>query len=234
MRMDESAPEVGTKDKLVNFSARALLSLALMLPYRLRVPLVGRITAFAVAPLAGWRKRIRDNLDHVMPELGHYDRERIVNAVSNNVGRTLIEIYSGESFVARTMDSPLTGPGVGALEAARAAKTPMVLVTAHLGNYDAVRGKLSRTGYPMGALYRPMSNTLFNAHYLKAISTIAEPVLPRMDAALGDWCGTSKRAESSGSSRMLAPGVHRCWRFLASRPTRRSLPRSGRSNTMRS
>jgi KDO2-lipid IV(A) lauroyltransferase len=54
----------------------------------------------------------------------------------------------------------------------------MVLVTAHMGNYDAVRSKLSREGFPMAALYRPMKNPLFHRHYLKAISTIAEPVFP--------------------------------------------------------
>ncbi|NND19326.1 MAG: lysophospholipid acyltransferase family protein [Silicimonas sp.] len=168
----------GATDKLVNLAARALLGLALLLPYKLRVPLVGWATTTFVAPLAGWRRRIRNNLAHALPDLPKGDVERIVRNVSNNVGRTLIEIYSGEDFIARIMDSPIEGPGVAPLEDARAKGRPMVLVTAHLGNYDVVRGKLSRTGYPMGALYRPMGNTAFNAHYLNAIATIAEPVFP--------------------------------------------------------
>ena len=131
-----------------------------------------------VAPFAGWRRRIRNNLDHVAPEIPRAERERIVRRVANNVGRTLIEIYSGEEFVAHTKDSDLSGPGVDALAAARDAGRPIVLVTAHLGNYDAVRGKLSREGFPMAALYRPMVNPGFNAHYVEAISTIAEPVFP--------------------------------------------------------
>lgn len=176
--MDRDEKADGLKDTLVNLAARGLLGLALLLPYRWRVPLVGRVTAAIVAPLAGWRTRIRENLAHAMPDLPARDVERIVGSVSDNVGRTLIEIYSGEDFVTRTMESPMDGPGLAALEDARAADRPMVLVTAHLGNYDAVRGKLSRTGYPMGALYRPMRNRAFNAHYVDAISTIAEPVFP--------------------------------------------------------
>jgi KDO2-lipid IV(A) lauroyltransferase len=176
--MDDENGPIGIQDRLVNLGARALLGTALLLPYRLRVRLVGWATTTLVAPIAGWRGRIRENLAHALPDLPERDVARIVRNVSDNVGRTLIEIYSGEEFVERAMASPLEGPGLPALEAARAAGRPLVLVTAHLGNYDAVRGKLSRTGYPMGALYRPMRNRAFNTHYLSAISAIATPVFP--------------------------------------------------------
>lgn len=176
MSKDDKA--TGWRDAVVNLSARALLGLALLLPYRMRLSLVGGVFSGVVAPIAGWRRRIRENLAHAMPELSPAEVEEIVATVSRNVGRTLIEIYSGEEFVARAMEAPLEGPGVAALEAARAAGEPIVLVTAHLGNYDIVRGKLSRTGFPMGALYRPMANSAFNRHYVDAISAIAAPVYP--------------------------------------------------------
>ena len=88
------------------------------------------------------------------------DKARITRNVTDNVGRTLIEIYSGEEFVERALPSPVEGPGWDALQKARDDKRPMVLVTAHLGNYDAVRSKLSREGFPMAALYKPMRNPL--------------------------------------------------------------------------
>ena len=159
-----------------NILARGVLGAALLLPYKLRVPLVGAIVAHVVAPLAGWKTRIADNLAHTMPNLNENERRRIMARVSNNFGRTLIEIYSGEDFVARARASTVDGPGMAPLQEARAAGRPIILVTAHFGNYDAVRGKLSREGFPMGALYRPMENAAFNAHYVKAISTIASPV----------------------------------------------------------
>ncbi len=165
-------------DKVQNAFARAVLGGALMLPYKTRVALVGRVFSTVVARFAGWNTRVDANLAYVYPEMSASDRRRIARAVTDNVGRTLIEIYSGEEFVAHARNSPVEGPGRPALEAARAAGRPIVLVTAHLGNYDAVRSKLSREGYPMAALYRPMKNPRFHEHYLKAISTIAEPVFP--------------------------------------------------------
>jgi KDO2-lipid IV(A) lauroyltransferase len=168
----------GRRGWVQNALARGILGLALALPYPLRVALVGWIVVTVVAPFAGWKTRILNNLDYAMPEVPVAEKRRIARGVADNFGRTLIEIYSGEAFVERAQSSIIDGPGMAALKEARAAGRPIILVTAHMGNYDAVRGKLSREGFPMGALYRPMSNLRFNAHYVKAISTIADPVFP--------------------------------------------------------
>ncbi len=170
------------KDKLQNAAARLVLGGALLIPYPARVRTVGWIFSDLVAPFVGWRKRIRDNLALVLPDLPESEIRKIERNVPNNVGRTLIEIYSGEEFIKRVAETPIVGPGVEALEAAKQSDKPLILITAHMGNYDAVRGTLTRQGLPMAALYKPMTNALFNDHYVRAISTIAEPVFPT-DAA---------------------------------------------------
>lgn len=162
-----------------DLSIRAVLGLARMLPYRWRVPLVGWFVARVFGPLAGWPARIRANLAHVMPHLSEAEVTRMTRAVPNNVGRTLIEIYSGAEFIRHAAANPVRGPGLAALQQARADGRAAILVTAHLGNYDAVRAHLVAAGYPMGALYRPMSNPYFNAHYVRAISTIGTPMFER-------------------------------------------------------
>ncbi|VDC32984.1 Lipid A biosynthesis lauroyl acyltransferase [Pseudogemmobacter humi] len=158
---------------------RVLIGGLLRLPYRIRVPLCGWLVSKVVAPLAGYRRRIRNNLALVRPDLSREEVERIVRAVPDNVGRTLIEIYSGQEFVARAAALPLTGEGVAALEQAHRENRPVILVTAHFGNYDASRAALIARGYPVGALYMNMSNAAFNAHYVKAISAIGTPLFPR-------------------------------------------------------
>lgn len=181
----EEPPRITFAQRAENAATRALLGGALLLPYTLRVRLVGRLTTTIVAPLAGWRSRIRNNLALAMPEMSASQVEEIVRRVPDNVGRTLIEIYSGDDFLQRAKTSPIEGPGLEALEAARVAGRPMVLVTAHFGNYDAVRGTLFRAGYPMGALYKPMKNPAFNKHYLKAISVIGNPLFATDSTGIG-------------------------------------------------
>ncbi|MBN2630746.1 MAG: lysophospholipid acyltransferase family protein [Rhodobacteraceae bacterium] len=164
---------------LTDRTIRTALWLLLALPYRWRVPLCGWVVARIVAPLAGWPKRIRDNLALTLPDLPVAQIHDMVDRVPDNIGRTLIEIYSGPEFIARATSLPLTGAGVAALEAAHAAGRPVILATGHFGNYDAVRAALIARGYPLGALYRPMSNPYFNAHYVRAISMIGQPVFER-------------------------------------------------------
>jgi KDO2-lipid IV(A) lauroyltransferase len=132
-----------------------------------------------IAPLAGYRRRIRDNLALVLPDLPPDEVERILRAVPDNVGRTVIEIYSGPEFIAHAVRHPLTGGGVAALEAAHKAGRPVILVTGHFGNYDASRAALIARGYRVGALYMPMGNRYFNEHYVQAISGIGKPLFPR-------------------------------------------------------
>lgn len=170
------------EDRLI----RSLFWGLLRLPYRWRVPFAGWAVSRIVAPLAGYRRRIRDNLAHVLPDLPPAEVERIVRAVPDNVGRTLIEIYSGPEFITHAISHPLTGPGVAALEAAHQAGRPVILVTGHFGNYDASRAALIARGYRVGALYNPMKNRYFNTHYVRAISRIGTPLFPRGKKGLGD------------------------------------------------
>ena len=174
---------------------RGLIWLLLRLPYRLRVPLCGWTVAHVIAPIAGYDRRVRENLGMVLPDLDAAEVARLVRRVPNNVGRTIIEIYSGSDFVSRAAATPPEGAGLAALAEAHANRRPVILVTGHFGNYDASRAALIAMGYPVGALYRPMSNGYFNAHYVDAISRIGTPLFPRGRAGLS---GMVKFLKSGG------------------------------------
>jgi Kdo2-lipid IVA lauroyltransferase/acyltransferase len=166
------------KDVAVDTAIRGMLGLLLALPYQWRVPAAGWIAARLVAPLAGWDRRIRDNLAYVCPELPAAEARRIARRVPDNAGRTLIEMYSSQDFARRVEDTPLSGPGAAALDAALAAGGPILLVTGHYGNYLVPRAALARRGIALGALYRPMSNTRFNEHYVAAMADADAPIFP--------------------------------------------------------
>lgn len=170
---------------LQNAVIRALLGALLVLPYRTRVRFTGWIVAHIVAPLAGYRKRVRANLTYIFPDMDPAEVSRLEIDVADNVGRTLIEIYSGDAFIDRVRDIPLQGPGAALLETCHREQRPVILVTGHFGNYDVPRAALIAKGYRVGALYNPMRNPYFNAHYVDAISTIGDPVFPRGRKGLG-------------------------------------------------
>jgi len=179
-------PPFSLRHWLQDRALRSLIWLLLRLPYRWRVPLCGWVMSRLISPLAGYDQRIRENLTLVLPGLPDAEVRRIMRAVPDNVGRTIIEIYSGREFVARVLQDPLTGAGVGVLDQAHREKRPVILVTGHFGNYDASRAALIARGYRVGALYMPMANPFFNDHYVQAISGIGKPLFPRGRSGLAD------------------------------------------------
>ncbi|MDO5648926.1 lysophospholipid acyltransferase family protein [Paracoccus sp. (in: a-proteobacteria)] len=172
-------------DRVANAAFLVVMTVARMLPYHRRIPAMGWFFAHILAPLAGWRRRIRDNLALARPDLTPDQVAHLLRAVPDNAGRSLAEIYSGDAFTARIHAAdPLTGPGLPALEQAFETGRPVILACAHFGNYDAMRAALAGRGWPVGALYRPMNNAAFNRHYIPAITAIAEPLFPRGRAGL--------------------------------------------------
>jgi KDO2-lipid IV(A) lauroyltransferase len=187
---DAASPPVASRptltDRITNAAFLGFMGTLRLLPYRWRVPLAGWVVARIVAPLAGYSRRIRENLAKVRPDLPASEVHRLMRAVPDNVGRTLAEMYSGPEFIDRIRAIPLTGPGAPALEAAHRENRPVILATGHFGNYDVARAALIARGYRVGALYKPMSNPLFNEHYLKTISNIGTPLFPRGSRGLAE------------------------------------------------
>jgi KDO2-lipid IV(A) lauroyltransferase len=173
-------------DWLADRAIRSALWVVLRLPFDTRRALAAALMSRIVAPVAGYRRRIRENLALVRPDLAPADIRHLEREVPRAMGRTLAELYSGPEFVARVAREPLQGPGVAALQDAHRTGRPVLLVTGHLGNYDAIRGGLIARGYRVGGLYRPMDNAFFNEHYVAAISRIGTPLFPRGRKGLAD------------------------------------------------
>lgn len=188
------------RDLALDLIYRAILRGALALPYRRRVPLMGWAMRAAIAPVAGYRRRVRENLALVLPDLPAREARRMERAVPDNVGRALIEIYSGAEFVERVRGLVPEGPGLEALEKARAEGAPAILATGHFGNYDAPRAWLAANGFPIAGFYSPMHNEFFNAHYVAAMESIGKPMFPRDRSGIS---GMIRHLKSGGFQGMV-------------------------------
>ncbi len=161
---------------VVNLFLRGLLGLVRLLPYRMRVPAMGWLTSRIVAPLAGYSRRVRENLAHACPDLPEAEIRRLTRDVPDNAGRNIAELYSPESFAQRARTSTVRGPGLPAIREARAEKRPVIFVTGHFGNFNAARIAMIEQGFDMGVFYRPMKNRYFNRHYIGAMAALSEPM----------------------------------------------------------
>lgn len=158
---------------------RGMIGALHLLPYRARLAVGGWLATCVLAPMAGYRRRIRANLALVWPDLPQAEVRRLVIEVPRNVGRTLVEVYSAREFKARLADTPITGPGLEAILHARTEGRGVILISGHFGNYDVPRAVLSARGHAVGALYRPLGNPYFDATFRAAIEQLGKPVFAR-------------------------------------------------------
>ncbi|MGR3713712.1 MAG: lysophospholipid acyltransferase family protein [Shimia sp.] len=174
-----STQKVSFGHRVSNRVIRGFLSVLRLFPYEARVHIGGWVATHVVAPLTGNRRRIRENLDLVMPDLDRRARRKIVRGVPYGMGRTMIELFSSGDFLKRVPEFSMSGDGLAALDQADKDGTPVMLVTGHFGNYDAMRGALLARGFRVGGLYKRMSNPMFHEHYLEAMKSIGEPMFER-------------------------------------------------------
>ncbi len=163
-------------DTAVGMAMYAPIALCKLLPYRWRVPFMGWLTSRIVAPIAGYDKRVRENLAYVLPDMPKADVKRLMRTVPDNAGRNMIELYSATEFSERTRHSRVHGPGVDAIRAAREANRPVIFVTGHFGSFNAARVAMIEQGFEMGVFYRPMSNDWFNRRYIAAMGALSQPM----------------------------------------------------------
>lgn len=185
--MDSTTPQqspVSWKHWVEDRAAATLLASASLLPYRSQMATIGWLGAHIIGPIAGLRKRIRSNLALVAPDLPRAEVERLCRAVPANMARAIAETFSGDEFIEHVRHSPIEGAGWPELQIARDSKKPVVLVTAHFGNYDAARVVLREAGCNIAGIYMPMANKAFNTRYVAAMEHIAAPVFPRDRAGL--------------------------------------------------
>ena len=167
-----------------------------LVPYKQRVALGGAFFQYVVSPVSKNKERILENIDHVVPELDPVARARLIAGVPNNIGRTLTELFFPDGFLKVIDNCPLTGDGYQAFKTARAHGQPVILVAGHIGNYDAIRGKLVREGHPIGSLYKPMKNPYFDREYVETISRIGFPLFPNDANGMGQMIKALRRGET--------------------------------------
>ena len=176
-------------DWTVDRALRGLLWVALRLPYRWRVPMMGRILR-ALGGITGYRMRADEQLAWIFPTLTPTARHIIATGVLDNFGRVVIENYSTADQLAWAERWVPHGPGLDACEAARAAGKPILFVSGHFGNYQAARAAMNVRGYAMGGLYRLMNNPYSNAHYIASVEGVGGAAFPRDRRGLAGFVKT--------------------------------------------
>jgi len=150
-------------DKIITSLMRALIAVVGAMPPR-RASDFGGALARAIGPLFPPSKIALANLAAAMPELDEAARQKILRGVWENLGRTVAEM---PHLAAIPRDST-SGPGLiiknqDIVTALQAQKKPMILFSAHFGNWEVAVRATSEVGLrPNGLIYRAAQNQAFD------------------------------------------------------------------------
>lgn len=178
--------QIGLKDRLVSAVIIGIIRILTLLPYRRRVPVSGWVISRIVGPLIGYPDRVRDNLTLIFPDMPAAEKDRLARAVPDQIGRTLAELFSPRDLVRTAARTPVTGDGIAAVDQAREAGRPIIIVSGHFGNYDVARSILIQRGHKVGGLYRSMNYRGFNDFYVSRISQVGTPLFLRGRRGMGE------------------------------------------------
>ena len=127
-----------------------------------------------IGPATPFVRRIDDNLDMVRPDYDAATRARIRRGVMENFARTAIEYVDLPDLNARAAQFAVQG--LENLEAAKAANDGrMVVVSAHYGNWEAVRAVAALHGAPLGIIYRAFNNRKMDDYSFGLITACGWP-----------------------------------------------------------
>lgn len=140
---------------------------------------MGWLVRRVLGPALGYRKRSERHLAYIYPDMPTTQRRQIAERALDNLGRTLIENYSLPDLRQRLASTQPSGAGLDAWRAARDQGRAVIFVTGHFGNHDACRIALNAQGAQIGALYRPMTNAFFNAHYVRSLEEVGGTMFPQ-------------------------------------------------------
>jgi KDO2-lipid IV(A) lauroyltransferase len=144
-------------ERLEGVGARLLFRLFKALPLDAASALGGFI-ARSIGPRLGVTRRARRNLRRALPELGAAAETRILRQMWDNLGRVVAEYPHLTRIPVFTAESPVAGIGLRHIVEAEATAKPILLVSAHFGNWEIGGLAAVRHGLRLLQLYRAANN----------------------------------------------------------------------------
>jgi KDO2-lipid IV(A) lauroyltransferase len=127
---------------------RLLWAAARLLPRRLASDLAGALFA-VLGPRTRKQRHVKRNLAFVKPGASAAEIDALARAVWRNFGRVLAEFPHLDAIVADDVRVEIDPATAALLDAGR----PIVILTAHLANWEVLGGYLGRIRLPLTAVY---------------------------------------------------------------------------------
>ncbi len=149
------------------------------LPHRTQLALAGTLGSAILTLAPGLARRADRNLALIFPDMPVDARQRIRRGMARQIAWTLTEIMLMPQLLNRAGSLHVSGPGLAAIKAAIQGGRGALVVSGHLGQWEAVRATLKAEGVECGAIYRAFENRAFDRAFKPRIAMAGEPIFAK-------------------------------------------------------
>ena len=192
------------KDWIVAKLVGLFLHFAKKLPPSTSINAAEKLTRF-LSPVLPRTRMTRKNLALAFPEKSVAEIKKLSRGVWGNVGRTIAEYVFLDDLIDIDVDNPEASRieivGVEQFIKLRESKRPVIVFTAHTGNWEILPVAAAAYGLTITALFRPPNNRFLAKRVLKARRTEGGHLVPSRAGAA--WA-LANVLENNGAVGLLA------------------------------
>ena len=147
------------------------------MPFEKKVYWGGQLCKIVLPRIRKFRKRVDTNLRFVYPNMSYQKRKKFIKENSKMIGESFIELMFNREFHKLKNKITYKKKELTPLFEARKINRPIIVVSGHIGSWEAVRAVLKKYGLTSGAIYQRNRNIYYERLHLNAIREVGEPIL---------------------------------------------------------
>ena len=154
-----------------------LITILKILPFENRVYWGGQFCKLLLPWIKKFYKRVDENLRFVYPKMSSRERKEFIKENSKMIGKSFIELMFNREFQRRINKINYKKKELEPLFEAKKTGKPLMIISGHIGSWEAVRAVLKDNGLTSGAIYQRNRNIFYERLHLSAIKEGGEPIL---------------------------------------------------------
>ena len=147
-----------------------------ILPFESRVYWGGQVCSLILPLVRNFYQRVDKNLKLIYPHWSHQKRKEFIKENSKMIGKSFIELMFNKEFQHRSHKIKYNKKELMPLVAAKKINQPIIIISGHIGSWEAVRAVLKNYGLTSAALYQRNRNVFYERLHLRAIKEGGEPI----------------------------------------------------------
>jgi KDO2-lipid IV(A) lauroyltransferase len=154
-----------------------LITILKILPFEKRVYWGGQVCRILLPWVKKFYERVDKNLRFVCPKMSPYERKEFIKENSKMIGKSFTELMFNKEFQSHINKINYKRIELVPLIEAQSIGQPVIVISGHIGSWEAVRAVLKTNGLTSGAIYQRNRNIFYERLHLNAIKEGGEPIL---------------------------------------------------------